>query len=52
MFEAWAGSEAKIIEFTKETESASTVFTEGLLEKLKPGLLLSSERCGRTSEGS
>ena len=52
MLQAWAGSESKIIEFPIETESASTVFAEGLLEKLKPGLLLSIERCGRTSEGS
>ena len=28
------------------------MFAENLLDKLKPGLLLSIERCGRTSEGS
>ena len=49
---AWAGGEARIVEFPIETESASTMFAENLLDKLKPGLLLSIERCGRTSEGS
>ena len=52
MLQAWAGGEARIVEFPIETESASALFAADLLDQLKPGLLLAIERCGRTSEGS
>jgi len=52
MLKGWLGEKAQVVEFPILTEEKSTLFASKLLEDLKPGLLISIERCGRTVDGS
>ena len=49
MLRDWLGHTAEVIDFPLENVDTSRQMASELLEQLKPGLLISIERCGRTS---